>query len=407
MTIDTVAIGELPPLGVVPKRMAAQVIRQERFGEPEHAIRLEEIEIPEIAPDEVLVAVMTAGVNFNNVWAAKGYPLDVIGLRMKNGDPYDFHIGGSEGAGIVYKTGSAVTGVSVGDEVVLHGGTFDPRDPAIAAGGDPVLSPTFRAWGFETNWGAFAQFTKVKHYQCLPKPKGLSWEEAATYILSGATIYRMLHHWTPNTVRDGDVVLIWGGAGGLGVMAIQIVKEAGGIPVAIVSSDDKREICIGLGAKGVINRNHFSHWGVLPPGDVHSVEHEAWKEEIKRFRKELTAITDGALPAIVIEHPGEATMPTSLNVCKNGGMVVTCGGTTGYTGSFDLRYLWMMQKRIQGSHFASPDECIALNRMVEQKRIRPVLSATFEFSETAHAHQLMHDNRHPYGNMAIRIGKRK
>src|SRR5581483_10535928 len=105
--------------------------------------------------------------------------------------------------------------------------------------------------------GSFAQFTKAQDHMCLPKPPALSWEEAAAYMLVGATAYRMLHGWSPNTVKEGDAVLIWGGAGGLGSMAIQIARAAGAKPVAVVSGEDKNEYCKQLGAVGVIDRRKF------------------------------------------------------------------------------------------------------------------------------------------------------
>jgi len=240
---EIVPIGELPPLGVIPKKMYAQVIRAERFGDPIKAFQIEEIPIPEPGPREVLVAVMAAGVNYNNVWAALGYPLNVIAARQKKGEKEDFHIGGSDASGIVYKVGSEVKNVKVGDHVVIHCGQWDHDDPWVKAGKDPMLAPSQRIWGYESNWGSFAQFTLVQDHQCLPKPKHLTWEQAAAYMLVGATAYRMLHHWKPNDVKEDDVVLVWGGAGGLGSMAIQIAKAAGATVVAVVSDDSKIEWC--------------------------------------------------------------------------------------------------------------------------------------------------------------------
>jgi crotonyl-CoA carboxylase/reductase len=405
---EIVPIGELPPLGVVPKKMHAQVIRPERFGEPTSAFQQEEIDVPEIAPDEVLVAVMAAGVNYNNVWAALGYPVDVIGARNKKGEPEKFHIGGSDASGIVYKVGSDVKNVKVGDEVVIHCGMWDKNDPWVKAGKDPMLAPSEIIWGYETNWGSFAQFCKVQDHQCLPKPKHLSWEESAAYMLVGATAYRMLHHWKPNDVKKDDVVLIWGGAGGLGAMAIQIVKAAGGIPIAVVSSDDKIDFCMNLGAAGVINRNKFKHWGAITT-DINKPEvFGEWTKAAREFGKAIWEIAGkGRNPQIVFEHPGESTVPTSAFVCETGGMVVICAGTTGFNATIDLRYLWMRQKRFQGSHFANDENCKGLNDLVIQKKVDPVLARTFEFSETGACHQLMKDNKHPSGNMSILVGAKK
>jgi crotonyl-CoA carboxylase/reductase len=405
---EIVPIGSLPPLGVVPKKMHAQVVRQNRFGEPINAFKNEEIEVPEVKPNEVLVAVMAAGVNYNNVWAALGYPVDVIGSRMKKGEKEDFHIGGSDASGIVYKVGADVKNVTVGDEVVVHCGYWDNEDPWVKSGKDPMFAPSQLIWGYETNWGSFAQFCKVQDHQCLPKPKHLSWEESAAYMLVGATAYRMLYNWVPNTVQKDDVVLIWGGAGGLGAMAIQIVKSAGAVPIAVVSSDDKVEYCKGLGAAGVINRNKFKHWGALT-SDINKPEKFLeWTKAAREFGKAIWDIAGkGKNPQIVFEHPGESTLPTSVFVCETGGMVVICAGTSGFNATVDLRYLWMRQKRLQGSHFANDTNAKGFNDLVIAKKVDPCLSKTFKYEETAQSHQLMRENKHPHGNMSILVGAPK
>jgi crotonyl-CoA carboxylase/reductase len=297
--------------------MYAQVLRTKRLGNPIHAFQTEIIPTPEISDREVLVAVMAAGVNFNNVWAAIGKPINVIEYRKANGSVEDFHIGGSDASGIVIKKGKLVNSLELGEEVVLHAGHWDIDDPWIRNGGDPILSATCKAWGYETNFGSFAQFAKVYEHQCLPKPKHLSWEEGATYMLSGATAYRMLTHWRPNDIKKREVALIWGGTGGIGVMAIQLVREFGGIPIAVVNDSEKVNFCKELGALGVINRNHYSHWGVVNQESI--LSNSFWKKEVSRFESELLELTNGISPSIVIEHPGEKTFPTSLQVCIRGG----------------------------------------------------------------------------------------
>ncbi len=127
-----------------------------------------------------------------------------------------------------------------------------------------MYDPSFKIWGYETNWGSFAQFTRVQAHQCMPKAKHLTWEEAAAPTLVGATAYRMLMGWPPHTVRKNDVVLIWGASGGLGCMAIQIVKAQGAIPIGVIGDDRKIDFCVKLGAKGCINRKKFPHWGMMP-----------------------------------------------------------------------------------------------------------------------------------------------
>ncbi len=404
-TKDIYEIGEMPPIGEVPKQMYAQVVRAERFGEPKVAFRVEKIPVPEIKADEVLVHVMAAGINYNNVWAALGSPVNVIAARQKaKFDPSDFHIGGSDASGIVYAVGSDVKNVKVGDHVVMHCGTWDRDCPRVKARVDPMFSPTFKIWGYETNWGSFAQFTKVQAHQCLPKPPQLTWEAAAAYMLVGATAYRMLGGWPPHVVGDGDVVLIWGGTGGLGSMAIQIARSMGGIPVAVVSDPRKFEFCARLGAKGCINRKDFKHWGMMP----HWKDTEAynqWAAGARTFGKAIwDAIGERKSPRIVFEHPGEDTVPTSIFVCDTGGMVVICAGTTGYNAVVDLRYLWMRQKRFQGSHFANDEQAKALNDLVIAGKVDPCLSEVMRFEQIPEAHQMMYENRHPAGNMACLVG---
>jgi crotonyl-CoA carboxylase/reductase len=95
-------LGEKPPLGEIPEKMHAWLVRQDRFGKPTEAFQQEVVNTPSIADDEVLVYVMAAGINYNNVWAALGIPVNVIAARNKGGEPEDFHIGGSDASGIVY-----------------------------------------------------------------------------------------------------------------------------------------------------------------------------------------------------------------------------------------------------------------------------------------------------------------
>lgn len=404
MTKELYDLHDQPPVGEVPEKMHAWLIRGERFGEPRQAFKQEVVEVPEIGDYEVLVYVMAAGINYNNVWAGLGFPVDVIKARNKAGEPEEFHIGGSDASGIVYKAGPKVTNVKVGDEVVVHCGMWDEEAPSVVAGKDPMYDPSFRIWGYESNWGSFAQFTKVQGHQCVPRPQNLSWEAAASYMLVGATAYRMLMGWAPNQVKEGDAVLIWGASGGLGCMAIQIVAALGGKPVAVISDPSKVDYCKKLGAVGVLNRKDFDHWGPLP--DLNDPEaFGTWFKGAKKFGAAFwEALGEKRGADIVFEHPGESTIPTSIFVCETGGMVAICAGTTGYNANVDLRYLWMRQKRLQGSHFANDEQSIALNDMVIDGKVDPCLSRTFSWDEVAEPHQIMYENAHPPGNMAVLVG---
>jgi crotonyl-CoA carboxylase/reductase len=381
--------------GELPETMAAWVIREERFGEPRDAFQVEEIEVPEPGAFEVIVRVMAAGVNYNNVWAALGQPVSV----MRYGDHPEFghHIGGSDASGIVWKVGEGVTRWKPGDAVVLHCNQASYEDVEVH-GLDPLAAPSQQIWGYETTWGSFAQFCKVQAQQCLPKPRHLTWEEAASYGLTYFTAYRMLIDQA--RIQAGDRVLIWGAAGGLGVFATQLCAMSGADCVGVVSSAEKGELCKSLGARDYIDRNEFA--GMMRRGGETDEEEAARAKESRRFAKRVKELL-GAPPDVVFEHVGRATFPTSVLTVKPFGKIVICGATSGYQLDFDVRYLWMRQKQIIGSHFANAYEATRANELIESGKIRPVLWKTMTFDGVAQAHQSMYKNEH-LGKIAILVG---
>jgi crotonyl-CoA carboxylase/reductase len=405
--MTSTALEELPPVGDLPRQMVAQVIRSERLGDPITAFQPEQVDLPELHARDVLIAVMAAGVNYNNVWAARGYPIDVIDVQRRDGDSHNFHIGGSDASGIVYAVGDAVTSVGVGDRVVVHPGYWDPDDPATGPGRDPMLAPSARIWGYDTNFGSFAQFCRAQEHQVLPKAPQLSWAEAAAPTLVGATAYRMLHGWAGNTVRAGDVVLVWGGSGGVGSQAVQLARAAGAIPIAVVSDPARGEYATGLGAVGWIDRTQFTHFG-RPPRLDDAEGQKKWTAGARAFGKRLWEILgERRGPDVVVEHPGEATVPTSIFVCEPGGMVVICAGTTGFEAVADLRYLWTRQKRLQGSHGANDGQAAAFNKLVIEGVINPCLGRVIGFEDLPRAHAQMGRGENVFGNVVALIGAKE
>jgi crotonyl-CoA carboxylase/reductase len=400
MAVDTSEITKLEvEPGTLPEAMAAWVIRQEREGEPIEAFQLERIEVPEPGPFEVIVRVMAAAVNYNGVWASLGEPVSVFGF----GDhpEHGHHIGGSDGSGIVWKVGEGVTRWKPGDEVVLHGNHASYEDVEVH-GLDPMAAPSQKAWGYETTWGSFAQFTKVQAQQLLPRPRSLSWAEAGSYAGGYFAAYRMLIDQCK--LQAGHNVLVWGAAGGLGVFAVQLCKAAGANAVGVVSSDEKGELVKQLGAVDYIDRNEF---GEMMRTDANLADPAADKERFKASRAFAKRVKEilGDAPDIVFEHVGRETFPTSVFVCKPFGKVVICGATSGFQLDFDARYLWMRQKQIIGSHFANAYQCMKGNELIMAGTIRPVVWRTMEFEQLPEAHQLMYENRH-LGKIAILVGAR-
>ena len=375
--------------------MAAWVIRQEREGEPIDAFQLEEIEMPEPGAFEVVVRVMAAGVNFNNVWAALGKPVSVFRYHPEE----DHHIGGSDASGIVWKVGEGVTRWKPGDEVVIHCNQASYEDPEVH-GLDPLAAPSQKIWGYETTWGSFAQFTKVQAQQLLPKPQNLTWEEAASYGLTYFTAYRMLIDQCK--LQAGHRVLIWGAAGGLGVFATQLCKMAGADAVGVVSSD--REGRAGQAARrGRLHR----------PQRVRGHDAQGRRDRPRRRRR---ASRSRARFAKARQGDPRRRRPTSssstsarrrsrprCSSVKPFGKVVICAGTSGYNLDFDVRYLWMRQKQIIGSHFANAWECHQGQRADRAGPDPAGAVATMGFDGVAEAHQLMRENKH-LGKIAILVG---
>jgi len=310
---------------------------------------------------------------------------------------YGHHIGGSDASGVVWKVGAGVTKWQPGDEVVVHCNQASYEDVEVH-GLDPLAAPSQRIWGYETTWGSFAQFTKVQAQQLLPKPKNLTWEAAASYGLTYFTAYRMLMDQAK--LQAGHRVLIWGAAGGLGVFATQLCKAAGAQCVGVVSSDEKGELIKRLGAVDYVNRNEFA--GMMRKGGETPEEDKARFKVSRAFSNRVAELL-GDAPDIVFEHVGKATFPTSVLAVKPFGKVVICGATSGYQLDFDVRYLWMRQKQIIGSHFANAWEATKANQLIEQSLIRPVLWKTMGFDQVAEAHQLMHENKH-LGKISILVG---
>jgi len=393
---DLYDMGEMPPMGHVPAQMHAWVLRRERHGNPDTAMQLEVVDTPVLDSNEVLIMVMAAGINYNGVWACLGQPVSVF-----DGHRAEYAIVGSDAAGIVWAVGDKVKRWKVGDEVVVHCNQ-DDGDDEECNGGDPMFSPSQRIWGYETADGSFGQFTRVQSQQLMPRPKHLTWEESACYTLTLATAYRMLFGHEPHDLKPGQNVLVWGASGGLGSYAIQLINTAGANAIGVISDESKRQFVMDLGAKGVINRKDFTCWGQMPT--VNTPEYNDWAKEARRFGKAIWEITGkGVSVDMVFEHPGESTFPVSTLVVKKGGMVVICAGTSGFNCTFDVRYMWMHQKRLQGSHFAHLKQAAAANKLMLERRLDPCMSEVFTWSDLPDAHMKMLNNAHKPGNMAVLV----
>ena len=286
---------------------------------------------------------------------------------------------GSDAAGVVVRTGAAVRKWSVGDPVTIFPLWTDAEE--TAAYDDLIENREARAWGFETNFGGLAQFTIVKSTQLMPKPRHLTWEEAACNTTCAMTAYRMLISPHGARFKLGDVVFIWGAAGGLGAYAVQLVRAGGGVAVGVVDSEPKQRLLEQLGCDVIIRRDREELAGLSGK--------ELGRGMGAAVRREL-----GEDPHVVFEHVGAKTFPASVYMVRPGGSVVTCGSSTGYEHNFDNRYLWMRVKRIIGSHGATLQEALECNRLLEMGRLQPALTEVFPLERTAEAAHRLDTNSH-------------
>ncbi|MEV0569498.1 crotonyl-CoA carboxylase/reductase [Dactylosporangium sp. NPDC050588] len=402
---DRGAVEALP----VPQSYRAAVLlaeEQEMFAgvamadrQPGKALHLREVATPEPGPGEALIAVMASSINYNTVWSALFAPVPTFeflkryartgGLAARHDLPY--HVVGSDLAGVVLRTGPGVRLWKPGDRVVAHCLSVELEEPQ--GHDDAMLDPQQRIWGYETNFGGLGELALVKANQLMPKAAHLTWEEAAAPGLVNSTAYRQLVSQHGAAMRQGDNVLVWGAAGGLGSYATQYVLNGGGTPICVVSNEQKAETCRAMGASAVIDRSveQYRFWA-----DEQTPDPREWRRLGERIRE----LTGGDDPDIVFEHPGRETFGASVYVARRGGVIVTCASTSGYRHEYDNRYLWMHLKRIVGSHFANYREAWLANRLVTRGRIHPTLSAAYPLDRVGQAVEEVHGNRH-HGKVGV------
>jgi crotonyl-CoA reductase len=372
---------------------------ENRDKDPRRSLHVEDVATPELGPGEAVVAVMASAINYNSVWTSIFEPVSTFSFLKRYGKVSEltrrhdlpYHVIGSDLAGVVLRTGPGVNKWKPGDEVVAHCLSVELED--AEGHDDTMLDPQQRIWGFETNFGGLAHLALVKTNQLMPKPAHLTWEEAASPGLVNSTAYRQLVSKNGAAMKQGDVVLIWGASGGLGSYATQMALNGGAIPVCVVSSPDKADICRAMGAELIIDRKAegYRFWKNTGP-DQEAGEQDP--NEWKRFGARIRELTGGEDPDIVFEHPGRETFGASVYVAKRGGKIVTCASTSGFQHSYDNRYLWMNLKSIIGSHFANYREAWEANRLIDKGMIHPTLSRSYALEDTGQAAYDVHQNLH-------------
>jgi len=312
-----------------------RAVRIHEDGGPEVLV-LEEAPDPVAGPGDVLVRLRASALNHLDVWIRKGLP-SVPKPRIL----------GADGAGIVEGLGEGVTGFEPGERVVLN--------PGIEAGGGRI-----HVIG-EHRDGTNAELIAVPATNVHPIPEGLSFEEAAAFPLVFETAYRMLV--TRAGLREGEWVLAWGIGGGVSTAALAIAKALGANVLATSSSDAKLELARELGADATVNH---------ATGDVKEAVQEA---------------TGGRGIDVVVEHVGQATWATSLQVAAPGGRITVCGATSGPNPPAALHRIWWKQLSILGSTMGTGEDFARAYELVGSGRARPVIDEVLPLEEIRAAHE--------------------
>jgi NADPH:quinone reductase-like Zn-dependent oxidoreductase len=343
--------------------MKAVIFNQ--HGGPE-VLRYTDAPPPTFKSNEVLVEVKACALNHLDIWTRGGLPGIEIPLP---------HILGNDIAGVVREVGALVNWVGAGDEVMLQPGVSCGHCSECLAGRDN-LCRDYDILGYRRN-GGYAELVAAPGMNVIPKPKNLSWEEAAALPLVTVTAWHMLV--SRAAVQPGEDVLIHAAGSGVGSVGIQIAKLRGARVIATASSDEKLAKAKELGADEVVNYSK-----------------EDWPKEVKR-------LTNRRGVDVVFEHTGAAMWPGSIASLKPNGRLVTCGATSGFAAQTDLRQVFYRHITILGSFMGSKAELLEAMKFVENGKIRAVVDQVLPLSQARRAHELMED-RAQFGKIVLLPG---
>jgi NADPH:quinone reductase-like Zn-dependent oxidoreductase len=320
-------------------------------GGPE-VLRWEEIAAPEPGPGEVRLAVKAVAMNHMDLWVRRGGPA----FRLE----YPHRLG-CDIAGIVESVGPGVADLPLGTRAVVSPGLSCGVCQACLSGADN-LCRDYRLLG-ENAQGGYGELAVVPRRNIAPYPGDLPFEHAAPAVLTFMTAWQMLVR--KARVGPGDTVLVHGGASGVGVAAIQIAKLHGARVIATASSPAKVAAAVQLGADATIDAR---------AGD---------------FVAEVKALTGRRGVDIVVEHVGGDTFARSIKATRNGGVIVTCGATSGFEATIDLRHVFFRQIQLLGSTMASKGDLLALLPHVASGRLRPLVDRVLPLRDAAAGHRAL------------------
>ena len=334
-------------------------------GGPEKLI-YEEVPLPQVGPEEILVRVKACALNHLDIWLRQGIPGYKIVLP---------HISGCDVSGVIEKVGTAYSGnLTPGQSVFVMPGMSCGNCAECLVGKDNRCS-NYQIFGAQRN-GGYAEYVNVPSINVFPLPENLTFEQGAAFPLVSVTAWHMVR--TLGDVQPGETVLIMGAGSGVGCMAIQMANLLGARVITTVGTTDKVEKAKMLGADEVLN---------------HSEENVA---------ERISSLTQGRGVNVVIEHIGQKVWENCLRSLGPGGRLVTCGATSGGAASFDVRYLYSRQLTIIGAYMGTRDEFIETARLAETNKLRPVIDSIYSLEDARAAQERMLERKN-FGKIVLTV----
>ncbi len=334
--------------------MKAAVFR-EYDKDPTKVVKIEDIDVPKIKPNEVLIKVESSAYNYNDLWAIWGDP-------VKTPLP---HISGSDVAGNVVEVGEDVTKFKVGDRVVSHS-NMSCRICDLCTSGREYDCKERSIWGFQTGplWGGFDQYTHIPEVNVAKLPENVTFDDAAAISMVGMTAWHMLVGRAK--IIPGQSVLIMGGTSGVGMVGIQIAKLYNCNVIATAGNQQKMDKCLELGADHVVNHRE-----------------QDWYKKVRDLTKK-----DGGVD-VVFEHIGKNVFPQEVGLLKMGGTLVATGATTGYDSTLDLRFLFFKGTNLLGSTQGTKAELEQVISWTSKGKLKPLIHTKLPFSNMVEGHVMM------------------
>ena len=338
--------------------MKAAVYR-EHNKDPRKVVKIENIEIPKIKHNQVLIKVEAASYNYNDLWGIWGDPIKI---------PLP-HISGSDIAGTVEDVGENVLDIKKGDRIVGYA-NLTCRVCGKCTSGKEYDCPKRQVWGFQTGplWGGFAQYTYLPEVNVIKIPDNVSFEDAAAISMVGLTAWHMLV--TRANIQPGQTVLIMGGGSGMRIAGIQIAKLFNCDVIATAGNKEKMNKCLELGADLVVNHREPD-----------------WYKKVRNLTKDREGVD------IIFEHIGKSVFPQEVSLLNMGGTLVSTGATTGYDSEIDLRYLFFRGLNLMGATQGTRAGLEEVIRWTSKEKIKAIIDTVYPFEDMVMGHIKMMESQ--------------